>query len=60
MTGPTQGGPEAQRPSAMRQGLWNYAMNRWAPKTQPARILVEFGILIAFFVVLAVLVKLAS
>ena len=44
----------------LQQGFWNYALDRWAPKTQPARLIFEMSILIGFFVVLAVLAKLAG
>jgi hypothetical protein len=44
----------------LRIGLWNYVSNRWAPKNAAGRLAFEIGILIGFFLVLAVLLKLAS
>jgi hypothetical protein len=52
--------PQPTGKSVLRQGLWNYAMDRWAPKTQPARIIVEMTFLIAFFLVLAILLRLSA
>ncbi len=48
------------KPGMLRQGFWNYAMDRWAPKNPTGRLIFEMGILIGFFVVLAVLLKLAQ
>lgn len=44
----------------LKQGLWNYAMNRWAPKNPTGRLAFEMAIPIGFFLVLAVMLKLAS
>jgi hypothetical protein len=44
----------------LRQGFWNYAMDRWAPKNPAGRLAFELAILIVFFAVLAVLLALAS
>ncbi len=48
------------KPGMLRQGFWNYAMDRWAPKNPTGRLIFEMGILIGFFLVLAVLAKLAQ
>jgi len=58
-----QGGTGSQAPTPtpiLRRGLWNYAMDRWAPKNSTGRLAFEMTILIGFFLVLAVLLKLAS
>jgi hypothetical protein len=58
-----QGGSQGdgQRPAPiLRRGLWNYAMDRWAPKNPTGRLAFEMAILIGFFLVLAVILKLAS
>jgi hypothetical protein len=44
----------------LRMGWWNYVMLRWGPKNSAARFAVEMALLIAFFLVLAILAKLAS
>jgi hypothetical protein len=44
----------------LRMGLWNYIMLRWAPKNPAARLVVEIGILVVFFGLLAVLYALAQ
>ncbi len=54
-----QGQGQGQAP-ILRRGLWNYAMERWAPKNQAGRLAFEMAILIGFFLVLAVIVQLAS
>jgi hypothetical protein len=48
------------RGTALQRGLWNVAMERWAPKTQPARIVFEIGVLAIPLLILAILVKLGS
>lgn len=58
-----QGGSQRQGQGPapiLRRGLWNYAMERWAPKNQGGRLAFEMAILIGFFLVLAVIVRLAS
>ena len=57
-TGP-DGKPAAPKNGMLRQGFWNYAMDRWAPKNPTGRLIFEMGILSGFFVVIAVLAKLA-
>ena len=54
------GQPAAPKSGMLRQGFWNYAMDRWAPKNPTGRLIFEMGILIGFFVVIAVLAKLAQ
>jgi hypothetical protein len=44
----------------LRMGLWNYVMHRWGPQNGAARFGMEMGILLAFFLVLAILAKLAA
>jgi hypothetical protein len=61
----TSGIPEQRPPRGpggpiLRQGFWNYAMNRWAPKNPAGRLAFEMTILIVFFGILAVLARLAS
>jgi hypothetical protein len=46
--------------SMLRQGLLNYALDRWAPKNPAGRLAFEMTLLIAFFAILAALFKLAS
>jgi hypothetical protein len=67
MTGgtPQQETPQGTEPKGraggmLRQGFWNYAMDRWAPKSPAGRLAFELAILIVFFAVLAVLLRLAS
>ncbi len=52
--------PSLMSKEALRRGWLNVAMDRWAPKTQPARIIFEFAILIPVVLVLAIAVKLAQ
>jgi hypothetical protein len=44
----------------LRMGLWNYASNRWAPKNKIARFVVEMVLLLAFFLALAIMVRLSQ
>jgi hypothetical protein len=64
VTGP-QTPPNAPAPKlfsreALRRGWLNVFMDRWAPKTQPARIAFEFALLIPVFLILAIMVKLSQ
>ena len=57
-----QGNP-SPRPSSseiLRMGVWNYFTIRYAPKTQPARVVFEIGILALPLLVVAIMVKLAQ
>jgi hypothetical protein len=57
-----QGNP-SPRPSStdtLRMGVWTYFTFRCAPKTQPARVVFEIGILALPLLILAILVKLAQ
>jgi hypothetical protein len=62
MTGPgNESGSGAPKSGGMlRQGFWNYAMDRWASKNPTGRLIFEMGILIGFFLLLAVLAMLAQ
>jgi hypothetical protein len=44
----------------LRMGLWNYISSRWAPKNSAGKWVFEIGILVVFFLVLAILAKLAQ
>jgi hypothetical protein len=62
---PGQETPQGTEPKGgaggmLRQGFWNYAVDRWAPKSPTRRLAFEMAILIGFFAVLAALLKLAS
>jgi hypothetical protein len=59
-TPPNEPAPKLMSREALRRGWFNVALDRWAPKAQPARIIVEMGILIAVFLVLALAVKLSQ
>ncbi len=62
MTGTgNDGQPGTQKSrSALQRGLWNVAMERYAPKNPTGRLIFEMGILLGFFLVLGLLVKLAQ
>lgn len=44
----------------LRMGLWNYVSSRWAPDNGAVKWVFEIGILVVFFLVLAILAKLAQ
>jgi hypothetical protein len=44
----------------LRQGLLNYALDRWAPKDPRSRLAFELVIALAFFALLALLLKLSA
>jgi len=55
--------PEPSRGGAgpvLRRGLWNYGMDRWAPKNPGGRLAFELAILFVFFALLALLLKLSA
>jgi hypothetical protein len=41
-------------------GWFNYVMLRWGPKNSAAKLAVEMALLIGFFLILAILAKLAQ
>ena len=61
--GPT-GNPVPDRPASgreiLRVGLGNYASNRWLPKNPVLKFVIEIAILVVFFLVLAILMKLTQ
>jgi hypothetical protein len=48
-------GPAPTGRDILRMGLWNYISNRWAPENAPARLVLQIGILVACFLVFAML-----
>ena len=44
----------------LRMGVWNYVSNRWAPKSTAGRWLFDIGVLVAIFLPLAILYRLAA
>jgi hypothetical protein len=59
-TPPNAPAPKLTSREALRRGWLNVAMDRWAPKTQPARIIFEFALLIPVVLALAIVVKLSQ
>ena len=51
---------KAHQPRGSSPGWLNVAMDRWAPKTQPARIIFEFALLIPVVLALAIVAKLSQ
>jgi hypothetical protein len=41
-------------------GLWNYFLYRWGPKNKAARFVLETAVLVVFFLILAILLKLSQ
>ena len=44
----------------LRMGVWNYVSNRWAPKNTVGRWVFDIGVLVAIFLPLAILYRLAA